>query len=253
MYPKVTEAAEAYRAKHFPGRQPALRLSDPEYVEITENFLFDTVPNSSDLDERTRFLAILSSLVGSQSFEAFRAMVGAALEGGVTPVEIKEIVYQATAYLGVGRVMPYLPALNELFNMRGIDLPLEGQKTVEREDRRAAGNQAQVDIFGEGMRNAWENAPEDTRHIHEWLAESCFGDFYTRNGLSLADRELVTFCLLIAQGGCEQQAIAHAKGNFNIGNDRDKLIKAVTQCLPYIGYPRTLNAISCIEEASKEA
>ena len=44
----------------------------------------------------------------------------------------------------------------------------------------------------------------------------------------------------MAQGGCEPQLIAHSKGNMNLGNDKDFLIKVVSQCLPYIGYPRSL-------------
>ena len=56
----------------------------------------------------------------------------------------------------------------------------------------------------------------------------------------------------MAQGGCEPQLIAHAKGNINLGNDKELLIRVVSQCLPYIGYPRSLNAISCINKAVEE-
>lgn len=252
MFSKTTEAAEAYRRKLFPGRQPALGRNDPEYVEITENFAFDEVVNSDDLDDHTRHLAICAVLLGSQSYEAFRVMSSAALEVGVTPAELKELVYQATPYLGLGRTLPFIAAVNEVFKHRGIDLPLEPQTTVARENRREAGNQIQVEIFGEGIRNSWETGPEDMRRINEWLADNCFGDFYTRGGMSLPDREIITFCFLIAQGGCEPQAIAHAKGNFNVGNDREKLIKVVRQCIPYIGYPRALNGIACINKASEE-
>lgn len=252
MFPKVTEAAETYRRKLFPGRQPALGRNDPEYVEITENFAFDDTICGVDIDERTRFLGILSVLVGSQSYDAFRAMASAALEVALTPVEVKELVYQATAYLGLGRVLPFIAEINEVLKHRGIDLPLESQKTISREERRSAGNQAQISIFGEGMREAWGTCPEDMRQINEWLAENCFGDYYTRTGLSLADRELVTFCLLYAQGGCEPQAVAHAKGNLNVGNDQDVLMKVVRACIPYIGYPRSLNAITCIKKAAEE-
>ena len=35
----------------------------------------------------------------------------------------------------------------------------------------------------------------------------------------------------------------------NLGNGRDFLVKVVSQCLPYIGYPRSLNAITCINKA----
>lgn len=48
--------------------------------------------------------------------------------------------------------------------------------------------------------------------------------------------------------GCENQLKSHVKGNLNVGNTRDDLIDAITVCLPYIGFPKTLNAISCINE-----
>ena len=95
------------------------------------------------------------------------------------------------------------------------------------------------------MKEAWKASA-----MNRWLAANCFGDYYTRRGLTPADRELVTFCFLMAQGGCEPQLIAHSKGNMNMGNDKAFLTAAVYQCLPYIGYPRSLNAISCINQAA---
>ena len=109
-----------------------------------------------------------------------------------------------------------------------------------------------MEIFGEGLRDAWEQGPEDTAHIRRWLAANCFGDYYTRGGLELRERELVTFCYLVALGGCEAQATAHAAGNMNVGNDKEMLIDVVSQLIPYIGYPRVLNAIGCIEKAADE-
>lgn len=114
------------------------------------------------------------------------------------------------------------------------------------ENRLEKGAEAQAEIFGEQMKEAWKNG-----HINRWLAANCFGDFYTRTGLDLPQREMITFCFLMAQGGCEPQLIAHAKGNMNLGNDKDFLIRVVSQCLPYIGYPRSLNAISCIQKATE--
>ena len=63
---------------------------------------------------------------------------------------------------------------------------------------------------------------------------------------------MITFCFLMAQGGCEPQLTAHVKGNRNLGNDRVFLTKVVLQCLPYIGYPRSLCALSCIERALEQ-
>ena len=57
--------------------------------------------------------------------------------------------------------------------------------------------------------------------------------------------------LLAAQGGCEPQLAAHVLANLRAGNDRELLAGAVSQCVPYIGYPRVLNALACIDEAAE--
>ena len=253
----MTENAKNYLDKIQPGAQPPLGLTDPEFVERFANFAFDEVINmplvegQQPLDDRTRFMAILATLLGCQGIDEFRIMLPAALNVGLKPNEVKEIVYQAVDYLGIGRVMPFLTATNEVFKHRGIALPLENAATTTEETRLTAGNQAQIEIFGEGIRESWTKGPEERRHINKWLADNCFGDYYTRKGLDLRERELVTFCYLAAQGGCEPQLIAHAGGNMNMGNDRLFLYQIVSQCLPYIGYPRSLNALSCIDKAAE--
>ena len=88
--------------------------------------------------------------------------------------------------------------------------------------------------------------------IQDYLSAWCFGDFYTRKVLDLKMRELITFCAICCLGGCEPQAKAHVGANIHVGNTREILIAAVTQCLPFIGFPRTLNAISCIDEVTKK-
>ena len=222
--------------------------TDPEFAERFEHFAFDEVVNEpgQQLDEVTRHMAILAVLLGCQGTEAFRRELPQALDAGVTPVMAKEIVYQAVDYLGMGRVLPFLEITNEVLTERGVTLPLEGQATTTREDRLEKGAQAQAEIFGPQMLEAWKAG-----HINRWLAANCFGDYYTRTGLTLAQREMITFCFLAAQGGCEPQLTSHAKGNMNLGNDKDFLIRVVSQCLPYIGYPRSLNAVACVNKAAE--
>lgn len=222
---------------------------DPEFMERYEYFLREDVAAEEGikLPEKTRCMAVLAALMGCQGIDEFREQIPAALKAGLTPVQIKEIVYQATDYLGMGRVRPFLSAVNEVLEENGVELPLENQHTTTTDNRLEKGVELQVRIFGEHMNEAWKSG-----HINRWLAANCFGDYYTRNGLTLGEREMITFCYLIAQGGCEPQAVAHAKGNMNLGNDREFLIKVVSHCLPFIGYPRSLNAVSCINKAGEE-
>lgn len=247
----ISDFAKQYREKMFPGYRPALLDTDPEFIEQFDSFAFDEVVNSDDLDGRTRFMAILAALLGCQGTEEFSAMLPAALNFGVTPVEIKEIIYQAVAYLGIGRTASFLMAANKVFVEQEITLPLEPQATTTTENRREAGTQAQVDIFGGNMQDFWQSEPEESRHINRWLADNCFGDYYTRKGLDHQQREMITFCFLAAQGGCEKQLKSHAAANMRIGNSRAFLIKIISQCLPYIGYPRSLNALACVQSIAQ--
>lgn len=243
--------AMQYGEERFVRDPFGLDPSDPEFSALFSNFAFDEVIRESKLDDKTRFLAILAALMGCQGTDAFCAMVPGALKSGMTPVEIKELVYQGAAYLGLGRVLPFLHGGNAVLEEQGVFLPLPPQGTVTPDTRITAGNQAQVDIFGQQMRGFQDSGPEESRHINRWLAGNCFGDYYTRGGLDYRQRELITFCFLAAQGGCEPQLVSHAAANLRIGNDKQFLIDVVSQCLPYIGYPRSLNALRCINEAAK--
>lgn len=247
----ISEFAKQYQAKMFGGENRPLAETDPEFVERFSNFAFDEVVNSGELDGKTRFLAILATLLGCQGIDGFRVMLPAALNFGVTPVEAKEVIYQAVAYLGIGRVLPFLNAANEILRARGVRLPLEGQARTTAENRLQAGEQAQIDIFGEGMRGFAETGRDTNGQVNKWLVDNCFGDYYTRGGLDYKQREMITFCFLAAQGGCEPQLTSHAAANMRVGNGREFLIQIVSQCLPYIGYPRSLNALRCVNDAAK--
>lgn len=247
----ITENSKQYHEKMFPGYVSDFLRTDPEFIERFDNFTFDEVVNHDNLDDKTRFIAILAALLGCQGIDEFRALMPAAMNFGVSPVEIKEIVYQAVAYLGIGRVFPFLKATNEILESKGVKLPLESQATTTTETRLQAGIQAQVDIFGDGMKEFYKSGSEESRHINYWLADNCFGDYYTRGGLDYRQREMITFCFLAAQGGCEPQLTSHAAANMRLGNDKAFLIKVISQCLPYIGYPRSLNALRCVNDAAK--
>lgn len=248
----MTEAAEKYYKKLYPDGEWTLAETDPEFAEFFTDFACDEVVGQDDLDDRTRMMAVLAALLGCQGLDEFKEILPGALNLGVMPVEVKEIVYQACAYLGIGRVRPFLTAVNEVLSARGIRLPLEGQATTTRDDRIEKGEQAQVDIFGEGMKGFASSGPEESRHINRWLSGNCFGDYYTRTGLDYRQREMITFCFIAAQGGCEPQLTSHAAGNMKVGNDKTFLIKIISQCLPYIGYPRSLNALRCVNDAAAQ-
>ena len=221
---------------------------DEEISDIVAGFLDESVSESgSSLDDRTAHIAVLASLIGCQGVDAFRAELSVALDDNLRPEEAREVVCQSLAYMGVGRSAPFVSAMSDVFAERGIR-DFEDAGKVPEGERIVRGSGLQAEIFGEQMRDAWKAGT-----VNRWLAANCFGDYYTRGNLCLVDRELATFCYLMAQGGCEPQLEAHIRGNMNLGNSPDKLREVVLRCLPYIGYPRSLNAMACIARVESDA
>ena len=104
------------------------KKTDPEFAERFEHFAFDKVVNEDgqQLPGETRYLAILATLIGCGGVDAYEEILPRAMENGVTPVMVKECVYQTVDYLGYGRMLPFLNATNDVFSRSGIALPLPG-------------------------------------------------------------------------------------------------------------------------------
>ena len=228
-----------------------LSATDPELDAIFGNFTKE-VQQYGNLDTKTRLMVTLASNIASQAQTEYRMMLESALNAGITPIEIKEILYQAVSYAGMAKVMDFVVITNEALLAHGVRLPLEGQAVVSAETRFDKGLALQKSIFGERIDQMHKNAPENQKHIQRYLSANCFGDYQTRGGLDVKTRELLTFSILVSLGGCESQVKGHIQGNVNVGNNKDTLLAVVTQLLPYIGYPRTLNAIACLNEVIPE-
>lgn len=229
-----------------------LKSTDPELAEIFSNFALGEVPQYGNLDTKTRTMVTLASNIASQAQTQYRMMLESALEAAVTPIEIKEILYQSVAYVGMAKVMDFVGITNEVLMQHGVQLPLEGQSTTTPETRFDKGLALQKSIFGERIETMHATAPKNQKHIQNYLSANCFGDYQTRTGLDAKMREMLTFSMLVSLGSCESQVKGHIQGNVNVGNDKDTLLAVVTQLLPYIGYPRTLNAIACLNEVIPE-
>jgi len=245
------ERAQKNHDELFPGHVSTLAVTDPELIEVFDNFAFDEVLSHGNLDARTRLMVQLAAIIACQAVREYRAMLGAALTIGVTPIEIKEIVYQAVPYVGLAKVFDFLHATNEVLAERGIKLPLPSQSTTTPENRAEKGLAIQKQIIGDSVvEKLYASAPDDQMHIQRFLSANCFGDHLTRSGVDIPTRELLTFSMLVSLGGCDPQVKGHVAANLHVGNSRAKLIDVLTQLLPFIGYPRTLNGLRAVDEVT---
>ena len=132
----ITKKADRNHDALFPKHESILKMSDPELIEIFDNWAFDEVIEDAPLDARLRLLVQLASLIACQSAAEFRVMVGAALQVGVTPVEIKELVYQAVPYR----------------NGQGVRLPARHQRCIKEPRRHLAARGSVDDDTGDKAR-----------------------------------------------------------------------------------------------------
>lgn len=220
---------------------------DKSFALIQDRFLNGEIAENGLQDQKARALIRLACLIAIQTMSEIPSMVNEAIVAGAEVTEIKESLYHTAPYIGYPRVMEALAVVNTELEKMGIDPEEIDQSTVTTDTRFNKGLAVQSEIFGkELIYSMRENAPQETKHIQDCLSSHCFGDYYTRGTLDLKMRELITFVVICSIGGCEPQVKAHAAANINVGNTKQLLIQAITTCLPYIGYPRTLNALNCI-------
>ena len=223
------------------------KLNQNDIAQVWQDFVKNEVLPQNKLSNEERYLVLIVANVAAQGQESFRQVLTEALDNKIAPVKLNEAVIQTIPYIGMAKAADFLLLSQEIMEKRGIKLPLPSQATVTTETRFDKGLQAQCQIFGEqNILTMRDSAPANLKHIQDFLSANCFGDYYTRTGLGLKTRELLTFATLVALGGADAQVKAHAQGNINIGNDKEILFAALTQMLPYIGYPRVLNGIAAV-------
>lgn len=226
-----------------------IQKNDPEFHEIFKNFAFGEVFEYASLSEKDSILVILASLIAAQSPKSFKKILLSALDKDISPEEVKELLYQAVPYVGFARAHNFFGVVIKVFDKKGIESPLKNRSNTNPSTRHEKGREIQESYFGrqniEIMRN---QTPDDQKHFNTFLEGFCFGDFYTRDGLDDKQRELITFTFIATLGGCENQLRGHVQGNLAVGNEKEKLISAITVILPYIGFPRALNALAIINE-----
>lgn len=107
-------------------------------------------------------------------------------------------------------------------------------------------------IDGIGGEKVIESLEDISPDLGKFIIEFAFGDIYTRQGLNLKERELITITSLLTAGGCEPQLEVHINGALNVGISAEKIVETFLQCIPYTGFPRVLNAISIAKKVFKD-
>lgn len=241
--------AEATYERLFGPRDAGAQDNDPELMRILRGFIFGDVFDTGAIDDQTRELITVTVLACLQTLPQLGSHTGAALNVGVEPVAIREAVYQLAPFIGFPRTLNGVATINEVFQARGIPLPLPEQGNVTDTERYSHGLALQAPLYGNEIKDNLADLPEpfDTA-LPRFLTELCFGDFYTRGGLTLAQRELLVLCALATIGDTAAQLGPHGRACIQTGNSKATVVAALVHCFPYIGFPRAVAAIRAVKD-----
>lgn len=243
------EAANTTAQSLFTKNDPTNIKNEPELSAISKKFIYNDINKQIKLSTAKQEVLTLVVLTSNNTPADIPAHVEGALKAGATPEQVHESIFQCTPYVGLSKVKAALERVDQVMEMLKIK-PCAPAGTTTDETRHDAGLAVQRAIFGaENIDKMNAGAPADQKHFNDYLSANCFGDYYTRKVLDVKERELITFTAIVTLGGCEPQAKAHAAANISVGNSRQDLLDALTIALPYIGCPRTLNGLSCVNAA----
>ena len=222
--------------------------TDPEMMDILQKFIFGEVFQTGDLTLKQREMITCITLATMQTLPQLKAHAGAALNVGVTPEELREVMYLTAPFIGFPKMLNAVATVNEVFKERGISLPLEKQGTVTEETRHETGKAIQDKQYPGGVSSVMSGMPGDMgKNVEQFLTDYFFGEIYSRGALDLQTRELLGYCVLTTLEA-ESQLHSHYHGNINVGNSPETLTAAVIQCLPYIGFPAAIKALRIIKQ-----
>ncbi len=232
---------ELFRAERSPSP------TDPEFMNILQDFIFGEVFYIGKLDDKTRELVTVTTLASLQTLPQLKAHLSAALNVGVTPLELREAIYQCAPYIGFPRTLNAIAVFNEVMKERGIALPLEDAAVVSDDTRYTEGAKIQNELYGAEVKEAMKSLPPEFREaVPDILTTFAFGDFYTRKGLDIKTREMLALVTLTAVGS-EKQLSAHVLGSQKAGNSKEELLAVMVQMIPYVGMPNALTTINLIK------
>ncbi|MDQ2733651.1 MAG: carboxymuconolactone decarboxylase family protein [Pseudomonadota bacterium] len=226
----------------------------PDLANMTISFAYGEVYVRPELDFQQRQLitiAVLATMGGLEPQLKFH--IKGAINVGCSPAQVVELMTHLVIYAG------FPAALNGIATARTAFLELSVKPSrnasaiaARTEDRFAAGMEALRNVDGHLGEKVIASLADIAPDLGRFIVEFAFGDIYTRPGMDLISRELVTVASLVALGSATAQLKVHMNGFLNVGGSVDQMVGCVLQTAVYAGFPRAINGALVAKEVVSE-
>ncbi|MFD1560131.1 carboxymuconolactone decarboxylase family protein [Paraburkholderia silviterrae] len=234
-----------------PSINEALKDIAPDLARMAISFAYGEIYSRPALDLRQRQFATVAALAAMGGAEPqLRFHIAGALNVGCSPREIVELMIHLVVYAGFPAALNGVSAARDVFREEGVDAaPVSVSPGATRYDDGVAGLRAIDGAVGERVIESLNDIAPD---LGRFIVEFAFGDVYSRTGIDLVLRELITVAALAAMGSATPQLKVHMHGFLNVGGTGEELVEVITQISAYAGFPRAINAALAAKEVLRD-
>lgn len=122
---------------------------------------------------------------------------------------------------------------------------------MENNKHYEAGVKIMEELFSPEVRAGMEGIKKISPDFWNMIVSFGFGELYTRETLSVAQREIITITSLITQGAFGQLKV-HLQAALDNGLSKNEIIEIIIHCAGYVGFPRAVEAMSIAGEVFNE-
>lgn len=225
----------------------------PDLARLAISFVYGEIyprPHLTLKDRQLITVAALAALGNARPQLKFH--IAGALNVGCSATEIIELMMHLVVYAGFPAGLNGVFVAKEVFQERGLLFDPAPQTSPAQNARFDMGWNALSRIDGHAGEQVIAALADVAPDLGRFIIEFGFGDIYTRPGMNLLQRELVTVGALAALGTATPQLKVHVHGLLNVGGTREQLIEAVTHVAAYAGFPAAINAMLAAKEVLDE-
>jgi 4-carboxymuconolactone decarboxylase len=215
---------------------------------LTET-LYGGVWNRPGLARADRFVCAIAALATGPRLRVLRRHINGALDHGLEPAAIREVLVQAALYAGFSAAEETLVLLAEILGERGIPFPPDPPEDASLEELTARGAALMNDLHGARARLGYA-APDNpvTGALYPTAIQYGYGEIWYRPGLERRQRALVAVAGFTALRLPEQVG-KFGQSALNLGLSKTEVIEAIIQTAAYTGFPPALNALGALSAA----
>lgn len=225
----------------------------PDMAKFIIEFGYGDIYSRPALDPRSRQVATISALTAlGNAKPQLLFHIAAALNIGLTPDEIIEIMYVTTVFAGFPCGINGINAAREVFQAKGVSVSAGTSPHGGMAGRHERGIEA-VNLTSKGagervLKSLSDIAPD----MGNFIIEFSYGDVISRNVLTPKHKEIAMIAVTAAKGTMEPQMKVHIHAALNVGCTKQEIVELMYHTAVYAGFPAALNGISAVREVFRQ-